>query len=262
MFNKLKEQIKEWNHKRLANRYAGIRLARIEKKISSMEKLVSDLAQGVVDPKGLSIAKLRMSVLKCPEHFQYIMCSMPKNAMVIDGGANLGLFSDLMLGLGAKVVAFEPNPILCKFLRTKYNLNGCDKNDSFELIAKAIACAEGKHTFSMTTGGAFITETQAGSIDAVSKGERLDFDVDLIDFVDYLKSLIDQGKRPYLIKLDIEGTEFDVIDKLIEEGMCSHFDYLMCETHERFFSDGEERLRRLKQKLKDKNIRNVFLDWV
>lgn len=167
-----------------------------------------------------------------------------------------------MLELGAKVFAFEPNPILCKYLRAKYSLNGNDKNDSFTLIPKAIACAEEKCSFSMTTNGAFISATQGGSLDVVPKGERLDFDVDLVDFADYLKTLFDRGERPYLIKLDIEGTAFDVLDRLIDEGLCSYFDYLVCETHERFFPDGEERLRSLKQKLKDKNIRNVFLDWV
>ena len=112
------------------------------------------------------------------------------------------------------------------------------------------------------TDSAFICATQGGSLDVVPNGERLDFDVDLIDFADYLKSLVDRGERPYLIKLDIEGSEFEVLDRLIEKDMCSYFDYLVCETHERFFSDGDERLGNLQQKLKDKNIRNVFLDWI
>lgn len=262
MFDRLREGVKKWNHKRLADRHAGIRLVRMESKIDELEKLVSNLAQGIVDPVGLSMAKLRMNVLKCPDRYQYIMCSAPKGALVIDGGANLGLFSDLMLGLGARVIAFEPNPILCKYLRCKYNLNKKDQTDCFTLISKAIASEEKSCIFSMTTSGDFITASQGGSLDVVSSDERLDFEVDLIDFADYLKSLADHGERPYLIKLDIEGTEFEVLDKLIEEGLCSHFDYLVCETHERFFKDGDERLRNLKQKLREKNIRNVFLDWI
>ena len=262
MLDRLRERVKKWNHKRLADRHAGIRLVRMERKIDELERLVSSLAQGIVDPVGLSMAKLRMNVLKCPDRYQYIICSAPKNALVIDGGANLGLFSDLMLGLGARVIAFEPNPILCKYLRCKYKLNEKDQTDSLALISKAIACEEKSCIFSMTTSGDFISASQGGSLDVVPNGERLDFDVDLINFADYLKSLVDRGERPYLIKLDIEGTEFEVLDKLIEEDLCSHFDYLVCETHERFFMDGNERLRNLKQKLRDRNIRNVFLDWI
>ena len=57
-----------------------------------MEKLILDLAQGMTDPVGLSMAKLRMSVLKCPEHYQYIICSVPKDALVIGAGRILVFF--------------------------------------------------------------------------------------------------------------------------------------------------------------------------
>ncbi|MDO4937836.1 MAG: FkbM family methyltransferase, partial [Sutterellaceae bacterium] len=68
--------------------------------------------------------------------------------------------------------------------------------------------------------------------------------------------------KPYLVKLDIEGAEFDVLNKLIDSNLCDAFDHLVCETHERFFKDGDKRMVELNQKLKDRNIKNVYLDWI
>ena len=82
-----------------------------------------------------------------------------------------------------------------------------------------------------------------------------------INLSDYLYTLKDKGIRPYLIKLDIEGAEFDVINQLIDKKLSSSFDYMVCETHERLFSDGEAKLTALKKRLKEQNIYNIFLDW-
>ena len=113
----------------------------------------------------------------------------------------------------------------------------------------------------MTKKGSFIQSSQGGSFEVDPGEDRLDFDVLSINFADYLYSLQNKGIRPYLIKLDIEGAEFDVIHQLIDKKMCSSFNYMVCETHERLFSDGEEKITALKKRLKEQNINNIFLDW-
>lgn len=204
------------------------------------------------------MAKLRMEVLHCPEKYEYMLSAVPPGALVIDGGCNLGIFSDLMIGMGAKVIAFEPNPVLCNHLRRKALDWGAP---AFRLEQKAIYIENKTMTFSMAKTGAFIAQSQGGSIDVTPDTEHLDFEVESIDFAAYLRKLLAEGVRPYLIKLDIEGAEFEVLDQLIDEKLCGAFDYLVCETHERFFEDGALRIQRLKDRLKEEGITNVYLDW-
>lgn len=257
MFTKIIKNIKAWNRRRLARRTSHC-LPVLMPRVERIEQELHALAQAFADQRGLSMAKLRMELLHVPPKYEYMICNVPSGALVIDGGANLGLFSDLMLGLGARVEAFEPNPVLCESLSKKYaHLDP----SVFTLNRKAISVCEKELTFSMAKGVGFINASQGGSLDVDPGIERLDFKVQTMDFPAYLQALKDQGIRPYLIKLDIEGSEFDVLEKLINADLCDAFDFMVCETHERFFMNGEDRLRQLKKSLIDKNIRNVFLDW-
>lgn len=255
MFSKLKQKIVDWNHQRLKSRQ--IHIAR---KLDIIENKLSILAQAVADQNGLSFAKMRMSLLNVPQQYEYILCAVPQGSLVIDGGANLGLFSDLMLGLGAEVHAFEPNPILYSHLKRKYEIESEEKLP-IKLYQKAISNEAKEQTFSMSKSGAFIAATQGGSLAVDPGADRIDFHVESINFADYIQDLKNRNIRPYIIKLDIEGSEFEVLDSLIDKNLCGAFDYLLCETHERFFPDGEEKMRHLKDKLQKNGIQNVFLDW-
>ncbi|BDB64979.1 hypothetical protein T36_1441 [Helicobacter cinaedi] len=60
----------------------------------------------------------------------------------------------------------------------------------------------------------------------------------------------------------MEGNEFDIMESLLGQDLHKHIGYIACETHERFFSDGEEKLAKLKQSIEEKSAKNVFLDWI
>ena len=249
-------KIREWNHRRLAKRADR----RILSELKNLKNDLQNLSRAVQDPNGLGMASFRMHMLHCPEEYEYMLCATPPQGLVIDGGANLGLFSDLMLGLGAEVVAFEPNPILCRYLVKKYQIDEKNGESSFApllLKREAISTKNEELQFSMPKSGSFINQSQGGSIEnIVSDGDKLDFDVRAIDFVDYLKQLKANGQRPYLIKLDIEGAEFNVLNSILDSRLHDSFDYLVCETHERFFKDGEKRIKQLNNRLKEENINN------
>lgn len=254
-------KIREWNHRRLAKSWDR----RIFSELENLKSELRNLSQAVQDPGGLGMARFRMRMLHCPEEYEYMLCAIPPQRLVIDGGANLGLFSDLMLGLGAEVVAFEPNPILCRYLAKKYQIDEKAEESSLApllLKRKAISTKNEVLQFSMPKSGSFINQSQGGSIEnVVCGGDRLEFDVNAIDFVGYLRQLKAEGRRPYLIKLDIEGAEFDVLNSILDSGLHDSFDYLVCETHERFFEDGDKRINQLKGRLKSENVNNIFLDW-
>lgn len=128
---------------------------------------------------------------------------------VFDIGANNGLFSLYLLKNGCKkVYAFEPNDI------TEKNIKSILKDyDNYELIKKAV--------YTHDNGLTFYTSESNTTIGSISKDHVLGqgFAVETHVPSISLKSFIEKTgiKKIDLIKMDIEGAEYDVIDNLEDE---------------------------------------------
>lgn len=75
-------------------------------------------------------------------------------------------------------------------------------------------------------------------------------------------TLLQEHERLYFVKLDIEGAEFDIMDRLLDMKLYEKIDYIACETHERFFHDGKARIARLREKITKHGANNILLDWI
>ena len=88
------------------------------------------------------------------------------------------------------------------------------------------------------------------------------YEVEVIDLCEFIeKEFIIQKKQIYLLKLDIEGAEFEILEKLIAKKLYKHIKFIACETHEYMFKDGKARLERLKDLIVKEKITNILLDW-
>ena len=89
------------------------------------------------------------------------------------------------------------------------------------------------------------------------------YEVEVIDLCEFLeKELLSKNERIYFLKLDVEGVEFEIMQKLIEKELYKKIDYIACETHEYMFDEGSKKLENLKSQIKKHKIDNIFLDWV
>lgn len=149
--------------------------------------------------------------------------------------------------------SFEPNAYLFAILQDKYK-----NNPNVILNKAAVSDKSGSARFLLH--------------DAISQGNcielskmnvtSVDYDeVELIDLVEYITQKI-LPRRIFMLKLDIEGAEFGVMDKIIEARLYEKIDYIACETHERYFKDGKAKIKSLRQKIAQNNIKNIFLDWI
>lgn len=175
--------------------------------------------------------------------------------LFVDGGAHNGVFSDVALACGAIVHAFEPNKYLCAFLRNYYQ-----NNKHFILHQSAISIKNEKTIFynvadSAIDQGASIIKTQ-------SLAQSSGYEVQMIDFCAFLLDMIKQYGKITMIKLDIEGAEFEVLESIITKDLYKHIDYIMVETHERFFANPKAILENLKRQITQKDIKNIYLDWI
>ncbi len=176
--------------------------------------------------------------------------------LIIDGGTHKGVFSDVALACGAVCHAFEPNLYLCAFLRNLYK-----NNPRFILHEAAIATKNDKTVFydmnaNIVSDGASIVQIETGY------AQNAGYEVAMIDFCEFLKNLIAEHGKIHFVKLDIEGAEFEVLDAILEQNLFEKIEFLMVETHERFFDNGRAKITALKQKIAQKGAKNIYLDWV
>jgi len=74
--------------------------------------------------------------------------------------------------------------------------------------------------------------------------------------------MIDQlDSTIYLIKMDIEGSEVSIIERLIETELIHKIKYLFVETHEKQIPELLDRTTMIRRKISDLKIRNANLHW-
>ena len=153
------------------------------------------------------------------------LCNLTDKSIFIDLGANLGQQVRYLKGKRIKTFAFEPHPVIFKKLE---ECAGDDEN--IKLYQKAAWITEQKAylffkgTPSAINGGASLIYEKTN----IHKGDA--FQIETIDFSKFLKEL---SKEIEVLKIDIEGAEYHLIDYLIKEGSINFCKNLFVEDHER-----------------------------
>ncbi len=131
---------------------------------------------------------------------------------IIDVGANVGFFTTLFSRLvqsNGQVLAFEPDPENLKLLRS--NVAALGEKPNVTIVACAVGSEVGTANFSLdeatgATGHLGGTSTLGGMLYGDGKLRVLETPVETIDGVVHRMDL-----EPTVIKLDIEGGEFDAL---------------------------------------------------
>jgi FkbM family methyltransferase len=120
---------------------------------------------------------------------------------VLDLGANIGLFSLMAARLNPKVqvYAYEPGPENADLMQINLLINPALK-DRIHVLRKGVSGLEGKAQWSFDSdnpgaSGLFYDGSRGVEVELVSLGQALE----------------EAGKRKAFVKMDIEGSEYDVI---------------------------------------------------
>jgi len=181
---------------------------------------------------------------------------LKENDIVIDCGANVGEFIDKINKKGVKIYAFEPHPLAFKKLTEKYkNNNNIFLHKKGVYVKNDIVKFFNHKNFTNNTKWTVATSM-------IKEKTNIDknnfFETEVIDFADFIKKL---NKKIKIIKIDIEGVEFELLDYLIDNDVHKIVDVFFVETHERI-PGMKIKYEDLKQKIKDKKIKNIKLNWI
>lgn len=187
-----------------------------------------------------------------------VVAELSESSLCIDCGANVGAVTDIFLSKGATVHSFEPHPVAFKVLSDKFS----DRKNLF-LYQQAVLDKEGtlklfmyhlsKDEPEFWSQGASLYETKLGA-------DTSDYvEVEVIDLVKFIESL---GRDVDVLKLDIEGGEYDILLRLIDTGLYKKIKYILVETHDRHIKEIIPKGNLVRELIEKHKITNIDLNWV
>lgn len=162
--------------------------------------------------------------------FQARLAGIGPGDLCLDLGANVGLFTADLAERGCEVHAYEPDPLAWDLLNQNVG-----HLPNVTLHNAAVAATAGRmrlrraHDFAADP----IHGTTKSTIvlDHARRYQDQDgIDVDVLAFADVVAGF---GRRIALVKMDIEGAEFDILRQVFADPAAFDIDAIFCETHER-----------------------------
>jgi FkbM family methyltransferase len=163
--------------------------------------------------------------------FNRMVADLGPDDIAIDLGANVGEITVQFAATGAQVHAFEPDPetfvhltaALAGYENVHLHNAAVGKVDGTVTLYRPPSWQDESRRRSASKANTIVTNERSAGFNAGA-------DVQLIDFARFLNELPKPAK---LIKVDIEGAEWDMLDA-VEDRAADRFEAMFVETHERF----------------------------
>lgn len=178
--------------------------------------------------------------------------------IAIDCGANVGDISERMAKTGVRVYAFEPNPHAFQKLKkrlenfenvTCINKGVWDQNTTRQLYLHKEA-SKNEEFWSFASS---IVKEKVN----VDPGRSIE--IQLVDLCEFIESL---DKPVDLLKMDIEGAEYEILEKFLEKYLQHKVKMTLVETHDSKIKGSKEKSSRIRKIIKNKGVTNVKLSWL
>ncbi|TBR19849.1 MAG: FkbM family methyltransferase [Chitinophagaceae bacterium] len=187
-----------------------------------------------------------------------ILKELNNDSLVIDCGANVGNITNKFAGTGATVFAFEPDPIAFAVLSSRFAATSnvhlfqkgvWDKNETVTLY----------HHKNQTKNELAFTVGSSIKSDKINVTATKTSTIEVVDLIEFIQSL---NKKITVIKLDVEGAETEILEKIIMTKTYLLFDNLYTETHETKIPGQRQNILELRKKIKEESIKNIHLNWL
>jgi FkbM family methyltransferase len=180
-----------------------------------------------------------------------------KGGICVDLGANLGDFTVQMADHAARVYAFEPDPWTAQRLRDRVSDLG-----GVEVIEAAAGAEDGTIRLYRSPDFARDPDLASQSASVMSAKRNVDvgsaIEVRQVDFPRWLEAL---EADVAVIKIDIEGAEVALLERLFDSPALSRVGHLFVETHESRIPELAARTEALRARATGMTRPVVNMDW-
>ena len=196
-------------------------------------------------------------VARAEREFQEILASLGPDDIVVDCGANVGIITTMLAETGATVHSFEPDPGAFQKLKEQFASvpNVVLHNQAVGTKDETLPIYMSKNRQEGSVEGSVSTSLLNESNKVSSESEH---SVAVIDFLKFLDGL---ASYPRLVKIDIEGFEVALLEKMFETGIVSKIGKIFVETHEKQIPSLRSRTFALIDKANGLPENNVNMDW-
>ncbi len=162
--------------------------------------------------------------------FARVLADTGPGDLCLDLGANVGAFTQAMAQTGADVIAYEPDPVTFEtLLRNTAHLPNVTCHQK---AAGARAEELMLHRAARWSQDDPLSTSMAASLVRTGPGMS-DANGVMVEVVDIPAMLTALDRDIRVIKMDIEGSEWDLLDALLDAPVLARIDCMFVETHER-----------------------------
>lgn len=190
--------------------------------------MIKKLAKKIIGPANLYIIKSWLGMTK-NEHLDkkrraFYSQLVREGDLYFDVGANYGNRIGIMLQLGCKILAIEPQTECCAFLKRMYG-------SKINIVNKGLGAQAGKKEFFISDSNTLSSFSKDWIDSGKQSGRFKQYNWDKKTMVEMttLDNLIAQFGKPDFIKIDVEGYEVEVLKGLSTPIRCISFEYTVPE---------------------------------
>lgn len=191
------------------------------------------------------------------QQFELKLANLDTESVVIDLGANQGVYTELLAGTGAQVYAFEPEPWCFSQLEKRVGtLNNVTLINAAAMLDDGVVKMRRNPDFENNPGDESLGTSVVEWTPTLDTGSF--FEAKCIDFIRFVREL---GKPVDLLKMDIEGGEVPLLETLLD---CSEIELIrsaFIETHEVNMPELRKRLRDIRERIQARHNLDFDLDW-
>jgi FkbM family methyltransferase len=184
--------------------------------------------------------------------------------VLIDCGANVGEITSAFLRTpAAAIYAFEPNPICFSILSRRFAATRRVRLFNKGVMDRdCILTLKTPRPHQQPRWEDAIDTTEASSvIDGSLDGYEVDAGVK-VECIDLDQFILSLRRRVRLLKIDIEGSEVAVLNRLIDTGTIRLIDLTVVETHEKQMPILREPIDALRRRIRREGLKTqIRLDW-
>lgn len=184
-----------------------------------------------------------------------------RGGVAVDLGANVGLVSNFLSMYHEVVYCVEPHPIAVSKLRQlkKYRKN-------LIILDKAVGVQAGKTKLYLHQDRRLDPAEASQGASIVSSKPNIDrkrtIDIEVLDCVEFLTALIAIHGKINILKIDVEGSEVDILPQIVERVPAEAIAKIYVEVHDKQWKELEYPTDEMRQRIKRSEYRNkVNLDW-
>lgn len=187
-----------------------------------------------------------------------IFAMLDTGDIAIDCGANIGMVTEQMAARGATVFAFEPNPHAFLVLQERFTANS-----NVHCLNQGVLDREGElPLYFHENSDEDEVKWSVGSSFVSTKGNIKKDKSVVVKIIDIVEFIAELSQKVKILKLDVEGVEIEILNKLIDTGVLDKVGLVLVETHEEKMPELKEKTEKLREKIRVKGIQNINLNWI